>query len=650
MSITTWADLAAYPNSQRDFLAIIIPKKRLQTFTKTGGATNVYQKAFTSLFQASADFGNTFRVVSSVEHNGTALTAKSSIATVDGTAGTYWHDTANDLLYIHTTDSSNPNSVNAYIVVFFEMYISSGLGINGKGKIFSNLYYEPLLDGESLPSVDYESTDLIDGVSMKTGSATFSFRNSFSFWDAIWTEFSWKNAIIKIYMGGESLPLSEYQLIYMGSIRKESWTDEAVSFDTVNFIDILKRSVPINPLFGANVSSEDRGKPTPLCFGEVSGIAPLLSDNSVADGYVYTIADSTYQTLKAVPAVYDGSTTLTLTTQYTVDLTNCKITLVSYTPTGKITCDVQGAKISDITGESSTDLMTSASDIIRFLLVMVLGISTTYINAASFLAAKTDSEFELAKYMRYKRNLSTYLATIQKSVLGYLKLNNSGEFQFDIYEPAFVEDDSIVNEEIGFFQHTSPIENIYTGVKIYYNPSPYVLDDTSVLSEGQDDSFDVVEGDNNRSRYEDNQKAAYKNVYTWIKDSTSANVLLQRLLLLTDSPFIEINMEAKGIHLYTRMPGDIVKLSKAKAPTSTGAMVEEGFQIIQLIKDIANDQAILKLNNFNGLGLFIGRWTNDAAPNYGASTEQQKIEQGYWTDDAGLADPADIESNKSVWW
>lgn len=650
MAITTWTELAALPNTQKDFLTILIPKKRYQNWTKTGGATNVYHISFASLFEASSDFGDTFRAISSVEHDETELTLKTSIATVDATAGTYWHDTANSLLYIHTTDSANPNSVNTYIVVFFELYISSGLGINGKGKIFSNIYYEPLMDASNLPQADYEQTDIVSGITIKTGDATFQYHNPFSFWDTMWTALSWKNAVIKIYMGGEDLPFSEYQLIYMGSVRQEHWAEDRVWFDTVNFLDILRRGIPFTPLFTTNASSEDRGKYIPLLFGQVEGIIPLLSDNSTGNAHVYTIADSAFQTLKAVDATYDGTTLLTLTTQYTVDLTGCKVTLVNYTPSGTITVDAKGAKISDITGESSTDLMTNASDIIRFLILEVLRLGTSYINSASFLAAKNDNTFELSKYIRYKRNLSVYLTAIQSTVLGNLKLNNDGEFVFDIYEPAFVADDSISNAEIGNFVQSSPISKIYTGIKVHYNPLPYIRDDTSIIAESQDDSYQGVTGTNDRSKYEDKQKSAFKNIYTWIKTVGDANVLLQRLLLLTNSPFIEVDTTIKGIKLYTRMPGNIVELSKEKAPTSTGAYVDEGFQIVQIIKDFANDQTILKLDNFNGLGLYIGRWTSDSAPNYGASSEQQKREQGYWCNNDGLADPSDLESNTSVWW
>jgi len=43
MSITTFAELAATPNAQTDFLCIVTPKKRYENWTKTGGRVDAYE-------------------------------------------------------------------------------------------------------------------------------------------------------------------------------------------------------------------------------------------------------------------------------------------------------------------------------------------------------------------------------------------------------------------------------------------------------------------------------------------------------------------------------------------------------------------------------------------------------------------------------
>lgn len=649
MSITTFAVLKTTPNAQTDFLLRIKPKKRLENWTKTGGRTNVYEVAWTSIFEASSSFGNTFRSTSSVEHNGTTLSSQSSTADVDSNAGSFWHDTANDKLYIHTTDSSNPDNVVNFIVVFFQLFISSGIGKSGNGKIFSDIYYEPLLSSSEFPSVLYEQTDIIVGGGMKVGSLKVACFNTKEFWNTMWTEFSWKNAEVEVYFGGEDLAIGEYELVFSGFVRQESWQQHKIEFDCVNRLDLLKRTIPVAPLFGANVSEIDSGKPIPLCFGDVHGVAPLLSDDSIADGGVYTIADSTYQTLKAVDEVRDGTTVLTLTTQYTVDLSACTITLVSYTPTGSITCDVRGAKISDITGESSTDLMVLASDIIKFILIEVLGIPTSKLNSASFTSSRTDNTFSLAKYLRYRRNASSYFAEIERSVMGNIYINNDGEFQFDIWDPTSAEDDTLEDTEMDRFITSSPISKVFEGLKLYYDAQPRVR--AEAVLEGEVDTYKTYEVTNNRSKYVDKQASAFKHFYTWIKSLADATVHGDRIGLLTDSPIVEIDVHARGIKFFQRKPGDVLAVTRNRAPTSTGSFSSQGFQIVSIKKQFAHRKSVLKLDNLRGLGLFIGQWTLPTAPDWSTATPEEREQSGFWSDPSGFCDPADLSSlNKSLWW
>lgn len=69
----------------------------IDTFTVVGGQTNTYEKHNTGYF-------------GQVYEDGAALTAKTSIARVEATAGTFWYDSDNDILYVHSTDSADPDT------------------------------------------------------------------------------------------------------------------------------------------------------------------------------------------------------------------------------------------------------------------------------------------------------------------------------------------------------------------------------------------------------------------------------------------------------------------------------------------------------------------------------------------------------------
>jgi hypothetical protein len=650
VSVTTYAALIASPACQRDLLLRITPKEQLRGWTKTAGYTYTYEIAWNDL-PSMGTYGLTYRALQAVEHNGTALALEASIAAVDAEAGSYFYDAMAKKLYIRCTDNGAADRESVYIVAFFRLHFASGLGKDARGKIFNGIYYEPLFDASALAAIQSEESDFLTGGGLACGDLTLGLLNSKRFFDYVWTTWSWRNAAVEILHGGEDLPLSEYASIYGGYIKDPKWTEDKVTFETVNWLELLSRQVPVNPCFGAGVADDDRGKPLPLLFGRVTGIPPLCTNTEPADGTEWTIADPDYQTLTEVEAVYDGEN-LVAPAYYTVDLVNCKFTFVGYTPAGDVTCTAKGAKISDIPGESSAELMSNASDIIRFFLLGVLGLGSAQINTTAFAAAKAGlAEYVLGKYIRNRKNLSTYINEIERSVLGIVYQENDGRISFDAFSPFYTADATIETQEIAEFSQDSPSDKLYAGVQVYYSPSPATADQQGLDTTGDDDAFQVLEGTNARARHVDGEEASYKRLYTWLTDEASAEFLKQRVLYLTNIPMIELTMTINGLKLFTAKPSDILKINKAVAPGPAGSLVDQYFQIISISKELSAARCQLVVDNFKGGAAQVGTWCSDTAPAWAAATEAEKETQGFWCDDNGLVVPGDWSSaNKSVWW
>ena len=69
----------------------------LETWTLNSGST--YEKRNTGFYGA-------------VWQNGSALTEKTSIATVEATVSTFWYDSTNDILYVHMDDGADPDTAD----------------------------------------------------------------------------------------------------------------------------------------------------------------------------------------------------------------------------------------------------------------------------------------------------------------------------------------------------------------------------------------------------------------------------------------------------------------------------------------------------------------------------------------------------------
>jgi hypothetical protein len=652
MAITTFAELIAAPASQRDFLLTIEPKERIRSWTKTGGYTYTYEKSWASMFESSAGgkIGKVYRALTRVTQNGAELTARASIALVDANAGSYYYDTAAAKIYVHCSDDGGADRGSVWMVVYFKLYFASGVGLDGAGKIFNAIYYEPIFDPRSVSEITAEQTDLLAGGGMSYGDLTLRLANPWRFFDYIWTEWSWKNAAVAVYYGGESLPLGEYALIYSGIVKEESWLPHAVTFDTVNYLEIFKRNVPVNPCFGSAVRQEDSGKPFPLLFGTVDNISPLCTKADPINATEWSVADPTYQTLTEISAVYDGGT-LIAPANYTVDLTNCKFTFSNYTPAGEITCNASGAKLSDIPGESASTLLNNASDIVRFFLKKVLGLADSSLNTTSFAAAKASlADLPLSKYVRFRRNLSSYFAEIERSTLSVIFQDTDGKIGMAAFDPFFTSDDSLGNEEIVSFKQASPASKLYAGVKVYYNAQPFERPESGGV-EGEDDSYAVVEGLNTNSRYLDDEETAYRRVVTWLYGSVAAVTIRDRVLFLTNKSIQEYEVEVAGGKLFLRRPGDVLAVSKLRAPTASGTMEAQALQILAITKRLTENRCWLRLDNFAGVAYMVGTWCDGSAPAWGAASDQQRLEQGFWCDSDGLIVAGDwTTADKSVWW
>jgi hypothetical protein len=596
------------------------------------------------------DHRKIYRDLTRILENGTAYTERASIALVDANAGSYYFDEASGQLYVRCSDSGAADRALIWIVPYFKVHFSSGLGRDGKPKIFSGIYFEPIFDAAALPAIENEQTDFLAGGGMSFGDLEIQLANPVRFFDRLWTAWSWKNAEVALWHGGEDLDLAAYELIYSGKILEESWLGQAVKFSTANYLELLKRTVPVNPCFGEAVLDEDRGKPIPLLIGEVSGIKPLCTNASPANGRQYTIADPAFQTLKEIVAVYDDGAPVAAGS-YTVDLTNCRFTFSSYTPTGEVTVWAKGAKLSDIPGESSAELLENPADAVRFFLKRILGLADASLNAASFTAAKAAlADLPLCKYVRFRRNLATYLAEVERSTLSVIYQDGDGKIGMAAFDPFFVPADAVTNEEIASFKQTSPSAKLYAGVKVFYNPKPYDRPESGGL-EGEDDAFDVVEGTNSGARFLDGQTTAYRRIPSWLRTQAAAAVLRDRILFLTNRAPIELELDVAGGKLLQRRPGEILAISKTKAPDPSGSLEAQTFQILTIEKHLAENRVGLKLDNLNGTAYLVGMWCADAAPAWSAASEQQRLEQGFWTDDDGLVVPGDwATADKSVWW
>jgi len=147
--MTTFAEAVAKVSSQKHLLFEVEPAEELWSWTKTGGYTNVYEIAWAHHAATDVITGGLYRLLISIEEDGTALTERASIALVDANAGSWYHDSSAEKIYAHTTGSVDPDTLDMMAAIFRLHFSTSGriynvtpAGYEARDLDGSNDYYE----------------------------------------------------------------------------------------------------------------------------------------------------------------------------------------------------------------------------------------------------------------------------------------------------------------------------------------------------------------------------------------------------------------------------------------------------------------------------------------------------------------------------
>ncbi len=239
MSHVTLDELKDAPVAIRNVLIEIITGEQLQeTWTQHGVYTDTYY--LTYLYETiNLQDGTTSKInkaITAMKYDGVSLTEQASIADCNSNNNSYWHDTANQLLYVHLDDGATVDpSVANVLVAYFKMFFSN------KGVYFNDNYYEPYVSGA--PGIRQNTDHLLTGKS-DIGGGNLVFVNTSGFFDVIIEKFIWSNRKITILYGGEDLPYNEYGDGFTGIIIDKSWSIITVTFNIKNIRKQLLRQIP----------------------------------------------------------------------------------------------------------------------------------------------------------------------------------------------------------------------------------------------------------------------------------------------------------------------------------------------------------------------------------------------------------------------
>ncbi len=654
----TFAGFVAWPAKTLVVLMEMTPAYRLTGWTKTAGRNFVYQIAL-SPFESGGGRTPVYRQLLSVWENATALTVQTSIATVDATIRSYFWDSANGLLYVRTGNSGSPETFTSYRALVRFRFASTGIVVNlTDGDPTTGVYYHPWLSG-GYDTIVQQMEDALTGITINE-TVQLELTNGHGFWHPVVAtdgKYAWKNKTVSILIGGsyngQDLPYSQYA----------NWSTllvDAISSDEDRAVLTLKpqqrateQSIPLTqfdasayPNAGENVIGTKKW----IGYGRTV-MRPDLSDTS-GNG-VYVIADAAYQTLFAINQVQAvdkstrAKTTLNAGSDYTADLTNCTLTInnAAYAwQSVDIWVDVTGKP------DGAGGYLKTGPDIIKDILVALLGVSSAQIDTAAFANAAAQAPQELSVWIKADRQVASIFSglepgqpSIGKSVMSNVQQTLAGLWTCFIWKPGADPTTalSLRKEDFVKFEAQPRYGSVYSATRVFYAQD---------FAAG---SFQSTTFSDAKTRYEADTTDTYQ-VYTFLRFQTDALTLAQRYQLISGALSLEVEFEERGAILSKANAGDKVLVTYNPAPTATGQMSSYPMELIRVDRSLV---PVLKmagrLGDLRGIGAKVGTWQNvgGAGVAWSAATDLQRGTYGFWTDVNGYIVPGDETTRHiRIWW
>lgn len=623
--MTAFDDLLASQSPAFVVLAEIQPAEELGVWTAAGGGlTNTWYAAWSSQYGTSIVRGGLYRRLDSVKVSGSSLTSRASAALVNANAGSYFHDTANNRIYVHTPGSLQPDTY-AFVGAWFTLFFST-VAVS-----FSDQpVYSPLLSGE-LPTIDSELADPVFGGTIASDTGSLSILNGDGFFDSVSRRWIWKNKAVSFKLGGTGLAYSDFAAVGTLRINNVEVDDEALVLQLESSTSGLALSIP-TLTFGDD--TEVAGQPIPLLFGAVSDIRPPRTTGETyyiaAGAIVYNGALSL--SVSAVYAIHKTTlvrTLLTITVDYTVNgafgasgfglsftITNPTYTFQDY----EIRCDAT-------TGAFPGDITTA--------LLRELG------EHGGFGLASMDSGAspQIGFYVTQPTPGVELLRQIEVSLHCRIFKDDDGLWQYRPLTPDGPAGYTLTDQDFVSWKVGGELVSVLNEVRVAYDRHP--ADDTAAVVSSS------------ASRVEHAAETADSHTVRTVLGSTrvtggpstAAATLASRLRSLKGQPEARIEFEERGLTLMRARVGDLVAVTRARGPIArTGRLNGQLLRIVALSKALGPDCPVVRgvLADIGGLADRVFRLAPAGSTiDWATATAAERAYYGFLSDANGYIDPAD---------
>jgi hypothetical protein len=277
--MATYADFQSLESSEKIALVIIEASRRIMGWVNhTGiGLPSPYIYKVT-------DFDH---ILTTVLQDGILLASVSSIGAI--TAGTYFNDRDANILYLHTTDSEDPNT--KFIAITFQNFFSNVGGVHQSYDLSTGpmVHWLPYVISTSEFGVSLDNKEFL-GFALE-GSGSVKFINDQNYWADKYDKWYWDNQNVFVYSWNRELPITEAKLIFKGLSQARTWNTKQITFKMRDRLKALRQPLALDPITdvsGAVVLPSLEDQLQRVIYGRVTGHIPTNIDHTLPNGNAIT--------------------------------------------------------------------------------------------------------------------------------------------------------------------------------------------------------------------------------------------------------------------------------------------------------------------------------------------------------------------------
>jgi len=196
------------------FLVEIEPARRLDTESWTQDET------YTNCYYLSHSEGEPSRV----QEDGTDYTERASLSDCDSNASSWYFDSSNNRLYVHTSGSDDPGGGGYVIASFWWEYFTSKQYEGSDEIVFNGKFYRPVLDDASIPDISLAVSDFSEGGIQKS-IGPIRLINADGYFDQKLYDYIYTAKRILIKVGKKGADYSDYITLWNGWTGNIVWSD-----------------------------------------------------------------------------------------------------------------------------------------------------------------------------------------------------------------------------------------------------------------------------------------------------------------------------------------------------------------------------------------------------------------------------------------